>query len=115
MMMVPRSQMSTLLKMAKKGQGKKRGKGTKAKGRGVRGRGILGDIGRFLKKNKVASRGLNALSSVVPGKFGVPLNIAGNAADALGFGGRKGKGKRRGKGRKGGQFFPPPMIRAGLR
>lgn len=60
--------------------------------RGMRGAGFMDWLrraGSFIKSNKLVSRGLSALGSVLPAQYGVLAKSAGTVADKLGYGRRR--------------------------
>ena len=56
----------------------------------------LSDVGSFLKKHQIISRGANALSGILPGPWGQAASTVGKAAGAIGYGRRRGRGLRTG-------------------
>lgn len=49
----------------------------------------MSEVGDFLKKHKIISRGASALSGILPGAWGTAAGLAGKAASAVGYGRRR--------------------------
>jgi len=56
----------------------------------------LQEVGSFLKKHQVISRGANALSGILPPGWSQAASAVGKASGAIGYGRRKGRGLRAG-------------------
>lgn len=57
----------------------------------MRGKGLLDWLRKahdFIKKNKVVSKGFNALGQILPGHFGLGSKILGKASAVAGYGRR---------------------------
>ena len=56
----------------------------------------MSSVGDFLKKHKIISRGATALSGILPPGWSTAAGAVGKAADAIGYGRRRGRGLRTG-------------------